>query len=199
MSGPFLSGGLIAEDGADASRRPDALACGIDRPRPAGALGERNPLDPRVRGARPCSPASPSARAPIAATPKRAASTRSKGVGGPPRWTWPSTTPAHLVRQERLQRMSDHGADPAEADGLRAILHDLAHHRAATGARRAFRHHDDGEPAAAHHPIAGSPRQPPRSGTGPPGSGSRPLRPPFLPSRAIQPVLRPMTSSTMSR
>ena len=54
-------------------------------------LAERRPARCRCPRSAVILPQSPASAASIACSPKRVASTRSKAVGVPPRWTWPST------------------------------------------------------------------------------------------------------------
>ena len=62
----------------------------------------------------------------------------------------------HLEGHQRAERVGNYGPDAAEPNGVRAALDDLANHRFAARTLRPFRHHDDGEPAAALDPVEDS-------------------------------------------
>ena len=169
------------------------------RSRPCGALHrvpERHQLDPCRRSAG-IMPHLRSLAASMAAMPKRVASTRSKAVGVPPRWMWPSTV-ARVSKPVRcsISRSSSWPMPPSRAwpnssssplDGLHRALRRDARPRPPRRSRSSAR-----VVAALDQPADLA-----RCRTG--CSGIRiTSAPPAMPEcRAIQPAWRPITSTTM--
>ena len=136
----------------------------------------------------------PASAASIACRPKRVASTRSKAVGVPPRWTWPSTVARVSLPVRRSISPSSQWAIPPRRTwpkaSVRLVLGRPACRPSAGRPRRRRRSASTGSRSGGRRS-----RRPGRGRTG--CSGIRiTLAPPASPAwKAIQPAWRPITST----